>query len=286
MRVEVEGRGVFAAACGPDPRTAGRTTVLIHGAGLAPVFWTGQLAALANADTAVVAPALPGHGRPGSSLASEGPAPATIEAYADWLVGFLDASGIERAALVGHSMGALIALETARTRPERVTSVAALGAAARMPVHPRLLADAHERPEGAIEAILAWGFAPRHHGRPPGIAMHELVRRIMAGGGEGVLASDLAACDRYERLAAEAERIDRPALVVTARRDRMTPAKAGADLARRLPCAELVEFDRLGHMAPLEAPALVARVLRDRLPRSRTAGLRTASAARTAALVP
>lgn len=286
MRVDVAERPVFAAACGPDPGVAERTVVLIHGAGLAPVFWTGQLAALADADTAVVAPALPGHGRPGSSLASAGPAPVAIEDYAAWLTTFLDALGVARAHLVGHSMGALVALETARAHPERVAGVAALGAAARMPVHPRLLADARERPEGAIEAILAWGFAPRQPGRPPGIAMHELARRILAGTEAGVLASDLAACDRYDALAGGAATIATSALVVTARRDRMTPAKAGRALAEALPRATLVEFDEVGHMAPLEAPAAVARALRRWLPRSSTGGGGTAAGARRAALVP
>ncbi len=286
MRVDVADRPVFAAACGPEPRAAGRTVVLVHGAGLAPVFWTGQLAALADTGTAVVAPALPGHGRPGSSLASEGPAPATIEDYATWLTAFLDALGVERAVLVGHSMGALVALETARAHPERVERVAALGAAARMPVHPRLLAEASARPEGAIEAILAWGFAPRQAGRPPGIAMHELARRILAGTAEGVLAGDLAACDRYAGLANGAAAITVPALVATARRDRMTPAKAGRALADALPEGTWVEFEELGHMAPLEAPAAVARALRRWLPRSNRGGGGTASAARRAAPVP
>jgi pimeloyl-ACP methyl ester carboxylesterase len=281
MRVDVADRPVFAAACGPDPRAAGRTVVLVHGAGLAPVFWTGQLAALADFDTAVVAPALPGHGRPGSSLASEGPAPATIEEYATWLTAFLDALDVERAVLVGHSMGALVALETARAHPARVAGVAALGAAARMPVHPRLLEDASERPEAAIEAILAWGFAPRQAGRPPGIAMHELARRILAGTAEGVLAGDLAACDRYAGLANGAAAVTVPALVATARRDRMTPAKSGRALADALPEGTLVEFDQLGHMAPLEAPAAVAQVLRRWLPRSSTVAAGTASAARS-----
>ncbi|MFP4126152.1 MAG: alpha/beta fold hydrolase [Alphaproteobacteria bacterium] len=116
--------------------------------------------------------------------------------------------------------------------------------------------------------------------------MHELARRILAGTEAGVLASDLAACDRYDALAGGAARIATAALVVTARRDRMTPAKAGRALAEALPAAALVELDEVGHMAPLEAPAAIARALRRWLPRSSTVGGGTASGARRAARVP
>ena len=283
MRIRVADRLAFAAACGPEPGTARRAVVLVHGAGSAPVFWTGQLTALADPETAVLAPALPGHGRPGSSLASAGPAPASIDGYAAWLLDFLDALGIARAILVGHSMGALIALEAARRRPERIAGIAALGAAARMRVHPRLLTDAGGRPEAAIETILALSFAPRQAGRPPGIAMHELARRILAGTDTGVLAADLAACDAYGGLDDGASTIAAPSLVVTARRDRMTPPREGRALAERLLGASLVELDQVGHMAPLEAPALVAAVLRRWLPRSSTAAGETAAVARSAA---
>ncbi len=61
---------------------------------------------------------LPGHGR------SEGPPLASIGAMADWIVAALDAAGIEQAALVGHSMGSLAALECAARHPERVRALA------------------------------------------------------------------------------------------------------------------------------------------------------------------
>ena len=61
---------------------------------------------------------------------------------ADWTARLIAAAGGERAALVGHSMGALVALETAARHPDRVARMALLGAAAKMPVHPDLLAAA------------------------------------------------------------------------------------------------------------------------------------------------
>jgi pimeloyl-ACP methyl ester carboxylesterase len=62
------------------------------------------------------------------------PALDSVEALADWLLGLLDAAGVERAALVGHSMGSLIALEAAARAPQRVSHLAMLGTAFPMTV--------------------------------------------------------------------------------------------------------------------------------------------------------
>ncbi len=52
----------------------------------------------------------------------------TIQGYSDQVIRFLDAMGIERAAIVGHSMGGMVALKTALDHPERVAQVATVGA--------------------------------------------------------------------------------------------------------------------------------------------------------------
>jgi pimeloyl-ACP methyl ester carboxylesterase len=56
---------------------------------------------------------------------------------ADWLLAALDAAGVTQAALVGHSMGSLIALEAAARAPQRVTHLALLGTAYPMKVAER-----------------------------------------------------------------------------------------------------------------------------------------------------
>lgn len=61
----------------------------------------------------------------GESRTNEMP---TIQGYANQVIRFLDAMGIERAALVGHSMGGMVAMKTAIEHPERVTRVATVGA--------------------------------------------------------------------------------------------------------------------------------------------------------------
>lgn len=96
--------------------------VLIHGVGMASEVWAPQIDALA-AFHDVIALDMPGHG--GSSLPPED---ARLSDYADQVVALMDGLGLSSAALVGHSMGALVALEVALAHPARVRAVAALNA--------------------------------------------------------------------------------------------------------------------------------------------------------------
>jgi pimeloyl-ACP methyl ester carboxylesterase len=100
----------------------GETVVLVHGVGMARDIWLPQVAELARRYR-VVAYDMLGHG--GSDLPPEG---VTLDAYADQLRALLDHLEIARAHVVGHSMGALVAIEFALTHPARTRSVAALNA--------------------------------------------------------------------------------------------------------------------------------------------------------------
>ncbi|SAK72883.1 hydrolase [Caballeronia hypogeia] len=98
------------------------TVVLIHGVGMNHSVWAPQIDAL-SAYFDVLAYDMPGHGE--SALPSAEP---TLAEYAMQLSALLDALKIERVHVVGHSMGALVALEFALTLPARTQSVAALNA--------------------------------------------------------------------------------------------------------------------------------------------------------------
>lgn len=117
-----EAAGTSYSVYAPQSDDARETVVLIHGVGMNQSVWAPQIDALTAAYQVIVYDML-GHG------ASALPTPApTLDEYASQLEALLDAMKIERAHVVGHSMGALVALEFALTRPQRTLSVAALNA--------------------------------------------------------------------------------------------------------------------------------------------------------------
>lgn len=103
-------------------RGSGDSVVLIHGVGMNASVWASQIEALAPLFD-VVAYDMLGHG--GSSLP---PPDARLQDYTSQLLQLLDALGIASAHVVGHSMGALVAIDFALAHPERTRSVAALNA--------------------------------------------------------------------------------------------------------------------------------------------------------------
>jgi pimeloyl-ACP methyl ester carboxylesterase len=249
----------FAATGGKPFDPTKPAVVFVHGAGMDHTVWQLQARYFAYHGRAVLAPDLPGHGR------SEGPPPASIEACADWLAAFIAAAGAEQAALVGHSMGAFAALAAAARAPARVSALALLGVAARMPVHPDLLAAADANDPAAFELITAWGYGkPAHLGghRGPGLWMLGGGRRLLERSAKGVLASDLRACDAYKDAAQAAARVACPTLFVLGALDRMTPPKAAESLAAAVRGSKSVVVPACGHMMMVEEPDRTLDALR------------------------
>ncbi|CAO3405930.1 alpha/beta fold hydrolase [Azospirillum largimobile] len=262
MQLTVNGTPVFVHTGGREIDPARPAIVLIHGAGMDHSVWSLQSRYLAHHGRSVLAVDLPGHGRSG------GEPLGSIAAMADWVIALLDAAGLERAALVGHSMGALVALDAAARHGARVEAVALLGVAERMPVHPDLLAAAHAGEQSAIEMVVGWGHGPRGHGGAqggscptPGLALIPGGRRLMASVRPGVLGVDLAACNEYGQGADAAAAVACPALFLLGALDKMTPAKAGRALAAHVKSSQVVVLPQTGHMVMTESPDAVLDAL-------------------------
>ncbi len=187
----------------------------------------------------------------------------SIAAMAGWVIRLLDAARIHDAALIGHSMGSLIALEAAATAPSRVRKLAMLGVASRMPVHPDLLKAASDDMPHAADLIASWAHGPAGHfgGNPaPGLWRLGGAQRLLNQAEEGVLASDLAACDAYDT-AASAAKVKCPSLLLLGAVDRMTPAGKAKGLAAALPNNQTVLIPGAGHMMMSETPDAVIDAL-------------------------
>jgi len=257
--MRVEGRKTFAATGGKPFDPAKPALIFIHGAGIDHTVWTLQTRYFAHHGRSVLAVDLPGHGR------SESAPVGSIEAYSEWIGQLIEAAGVARAALAGHSMGALIALETAARMPEKVSALALLGVAARMPVHPDLLAAADANDPLAFELVTSWGYGKAAHlggNKAPGVWMLGGGKRLLERSAPGVLANDFRACDAYKTAADAASRISCPSLFVLGAADRMTPPKAAAPLANAMEGARTIVLPNAGHMMMIEQPDATLEALR------------------------
>ncbi len=254
MEFAVGGQRVFAGTGGrPFDKTL-PTAVLLHGAGMNHTIWALQARALAHHGRNVLALDFPGHG------GSAGPAPDTIEALADWLLRALAALNIERFRLAGHSMGSLVALETAARAGVACEALALLGFVPEMRVHPDLLDAARAGAHLASELIVAWGFGPRNltGGNPaPGVFLPDAALRLIEHTPAASLAADLTACDHYRGAVAAASAVRCPVLLLSGAEDRMTPAAKADRFAVSFAQARSVVLRECGHMLMVEQPVAV-----------------------------
>jgi pimeloyl-ACP methyl ester carboxylesterase len=264
MEITVDGRRAFASTGGEVFDVGLPAAVLIHGAGMDHTVWSLQARYLAHHGHGVLAIDLPGRGR------SQGPLLESVEAMAEWVGKLLDSVGLARAALVGHSMGALVALEAAAQLPARVSHLGLIGVASSMPVHPDLLAAAKANHALASALVTSWGFGQSGHlGRnpSPGLWMMGGAFRLLEHAAAGVLANDLAACAVYQDAPAAAAKVACPTLLLLGADDRMTPAKKGRELALSIRGAEVRMLPAVGHMVMAEAPDETIDALADLLRR-------------------
>jgi pimeloyl-ACP methyl ester carboxylesterase len=268
MKLIVDGHEAYAYTGGKSFDATLPCVVFIHGALHDHSVWTLLARWFAHHGFGVLAVDLPGHSR------SAGPALPTIESIADWTLALLDAVGVRQAALVGHSMGSLIALEAAaraNAGRQHVTHLVMIGAAYPMKVSQGLLSAAHEAPLRAIDMVNTLSHStiaakPSYPG--PGAWLHganrALMRRVQAGRPEGNLFHhDFALCDRYANGMQAASQITCPVTLVLGARDQMTQPKAATELASALKARVLAL--PAGHSLMAEAPDAVLNALRDAL---------------------
>jgi pimeloyl-ACP methyl ester carboxylesterase len=268
MYLTVNGSSTYCYTGGKPFDPAQPTVVFIHGVLNDHSVWILQTRYLAHHGWNVLAVDLPGHCR------SEGEAPATVEEAADFIAALLDAAGVVRAALVGHSWGSLIALEAACRLKERVSHLVLVGIAYPMKVSAALLDASLSQPMKALEMINVFSrstLAPPPSALGPGTwvygASMALGRRVLASNPRvNVFHRGFRACDSYANGEAAIAGIACPVLFLLGTQDQMTPLKAAQPLiARARETGKTVKVVSLpvGHHQMNETPDATLFAIRD-----------------------
>ena len=272
MHIQVNGAAIYCYTGGKAFDAAKPTVVFIHGVLNDHSVWALQSRYMANHGWNVLAIDLPGHCRSG------GDAPATVEQGADFIGALLDAAGVQRAALVGHSWGSLIAMEAAARLKDRISHLVLVGTAFPMKVSPALIEASLNEPEKALRMVNVFSRStlcapPTALG--PGTwvygASMALGRRVLRSNREvNLFHRGFVACDSYAGGEAAIARITCPVLFALGAQDQMTTPKAAQGLiAKARESGKQVQVVHLpvGHHQMTETPEETLFALRDFLAR-------------------
>jgi 3-oxoadipate enol-lactonase len=268
MIVIIDGRRIAY----DDTGGGGVPVVLLHGFPLDRAVWDEQLAALTAAGARVIRVDLRGCGE---SEPSDGP--ALMEALAGDVAGVLDALHVERAALVGHSIGGYVALAFFRMYEERVAGLALVAShvaedasrnASADPVQRELaagrddLAARLERDgtmDAAVESYLPRYFAPHVYRERPELVerARTIMRRQNPRGCAQLVRGMKERLDSHDLL----EDVRVPALVIAGAQDTYLNVETLRETAAAIAGAEFVVFEGVGHLPMSEAPDETANAL-------------------------
>jgi|688.fasta_scaffold216192_2 pimeloyl-ACP methyl ester carboxylesterase len=260
MQLTVKGQTAYVYTGGKTFDRKLPAVVFLHGAQLDHSCWNLQSRWFGHHGFGVLAVDLPGHGR------SAGTPLGSIEELAQWVDALLSSVELEQAALVGHSMGSLIAIEAALQFPKRVSRLALLGSTLPMPVSAALLDAAwHNEPKAvAMVNSFSHSFPAQVGGNTvPGLWMMGMNQRLMERQKPGVFGRDMNACNAYARPLTDLSAIRQPTLILAGAQDRMTPPKASRALAGAIATARVEVLAGAGHALMAEQPDRVLDHLRD-----------------------
>jgi 3-oxoadipate enol-lactonase len=255
VRIRLDG---FDAYC--EEHGSGPPLVLVHGLGGSTAMWQRVVDPLAERFR-VVAYDLRGLGRSGTPEP-----PYTMDALVGDLSALADGLGLERFALVGHSLGGAVGLAFASQHPERLRTLVGISAPSITPEEQR--AQLADRAEAAIrDGMDAMAEVHAQNGLPEAwrrahAADVAVYKGIIAGSdprGYAAHCAVIAALDLRDALGA----IRAPALLVQGELDAVVPAEAVRATAAAIPGCEYVELPGCGHVVPFERPGDLAALVGD-----------------------
>ncbi len=220
--------------------------IFIHGSGGSKHSWYYQTKHFPDAD----AVELPGH--------PEGEPCTSVEAYVDWLKGYIDEKGYRDVVLAGHSLGGAVAQLYALTHPEDMAGLILIGSGARLRVHPMYL-DGLRKAIDNPAAFVHMREAGWNHLDPE---LRELLRERAARIGPAVALNDMLCCDRFD-IMERVHQIKMPTLALCGTEDAMTPPKYAKYLVDKIDGARQVTIEGGTHDVSMEKPDEVNRAIED-----------------------
>ena len=251
MYINVENQKTYIATGSKEHIEGSMGITFIHGTAMDHTVWTLAGRHFARLGLNILAVDLPAHGH------SEGDLIPSIEGMADWVIKAMDAAGLEKSIIVGHSMGSLVAFDVAARYPDRITALAMVGTALPMPVGDVLLNSAKENSPLAKDMINFWSHSQSGHlggSQVPGTWMLGKLNRLLEQAGPGVIHNDLLACAEYSQGIERSKNVEAPTLLILGEDDMMTPVKNAKALADAIPQSRTVILPNCGHAIVNEAP--------------------------------
>ncbi len=167
----------------------------------------------------------------------------TLESYAEFLIDLLDALGLEKVDLMGHSMGGMIGIAAATNRPERFRKLVLVDSAG--------LPELVKRPWLAPIKMLGDSSLRQVRYYPTFIKIGLRARTPREG----------LKMIRTESVGEMLSAITMPTLIVWGARDRVVPLEHGAHMAQHIPGARLAIIRGAGHMPFYEKPRECNRIV-------------------------
>ena len=209
-------------------------------------------------DYPIYAVDLPGHGK------SDGKSKSSIDEYSIDIIDFLDAMELKNVCLVGHSMGAAIALSASLSQHWRISSIVAIGGASKMIVSDSILDGLQNTFEATVDNIVRYSW----HKQTGAIAdsqqmakyFREKAKQRILNAGSRTVHGDFLACSKFD-LDKRLVEISVPVLVIASDCDRMVPLHVSQEMAEKLPNAQFVTLEGCGHFQHIEQTSRVATEL-------------------------